>query len=160
MGDGRKKRIKKLIEEVRGKTQSLFSFHVTDREGYALVEHSFTPQVAPQNHNDQARLFELYEKLHLQETWELLRQNLKLQRPLGIDDFDPNKYEIAEDVSVDVIDYVLAITDKQMNQLHALILTPLIKRLKDVKMGAYKLPPAPEEEEEDKEPPVDDGAAH
>lgn len=157
-----KKRIKALAESVK-KTDSEFSFHITDREVYALVEHSFAPANNPSNHNDQARVFDMYNKLHMVQTWELLRgQNSK---QLGIDDFDAEKYAIAKNVSVDLIDYILALTDKPMQMLHALVLTPFIRRLKDVKMGAYVCPDEPDDEEDEEEegkaaPADDEGEKH
>jgi hypothetical protein len=125
----------------KGKLSSVekatYSFHITDREKWALVAHSLMPAAAPKDHAEQERLSRMYEEFSLEDILDQVMSDTRGQ--LTLNDFST---AVTSDVEAarDTVDYALEMTNKTMLPMHSLNLRSLIRRLKLVQAGTYNRP--------------------
>jgi len=143
---GKEARAKRLRAVSAAAEKSTYTFHLTDREAWALVAH-LTMSTTQKDHSSAERLSRCFEEFQLGEIYDLV--SVKDAR-VAMADFDPEQYEIISPAR-DTVDYVLEMTNREMVTAHALVLAPLIRRLKQVQAGTYQ-PPKPLEREPDVAP--------
>lgn len=135
---GKEARVRRLRKLAAPAERATYTFHITDREAWALVMHLLL-STTQKDASQVERLLRCFEEFGLQEIQELVQVK---DNKLGITDFDPNQFEVVSPAR-DTVDYVIEMCNREMMTLHALPLALLVRRLKQVQAGTYELPGEP-----------------
>jgi hypothetical protein len=132
---GKEARARRLRKAVTGADKATYTFHITDREQWALALH-LTQSTTQKDHGSVERLSRCVEEFGLSDHFDML--TVKDAR-IAMADFDAVAYEVVSPAR-DTVDFVLDMTNREMMTLHAIVLGPLVRRLKQVQAGTYQLP--------------------
>lgn len=132
---GREAKARRMRQLVKTSSALTYQIHITDREAWALSVHLL--HTRHKDHGEQLRLTRTVEEFGLQPTLDLLYT--PEGAGLSVATFDDSNSDVMT-VSRETVDFVLEQTNADMAAVHALCLSKLVTRLKDVKDGRYTAP--------------------